>query len=93
MRTTAMADKDYQRIVSDLIANAIGSSRVTGENSRITRLVAGSIDRFAAELRVGARDDEARELVEHAAALLAESDGADVVPALTAAVEAMAARH
>ncbi len=88
-----MADKDYQRIVSDLIANAIGSSRVTGENSRITRLVAGSIDRFAAELRVGARDDEARELVEHAAALLAESDGADVVPALTAAVEAMAARH
>ncbi len=88
-----MADKDYQRIVSDLITNAIGSSRVTGENSRITRLVAGSIDRFAAELRVGARDDEARALVTHATALLAESGGADVVPALTAAVAAMTARH
>ena len=88
-----MADKDYQRIVSDLIANAIGSSRITGENSRITRLVAGSIERFAAELRVGARDDEAHALVAHAAALLAESNGADVVPALTAAVAAMTARH
>ena len=88
-----MADKDYQRIVSDLIANAIGSSRITGENSRITRLVAGSIDRFAAELRIGARDDEAQVLVAHAATLLAESNGADVVPALTAAVAAMSARH
>ena len=88
-----MADKDYQRIVTDLIANAIGTSKVAGENSRITRLVAGSIERFAAELRGGERDDEARELVEHAAALLAEHDGAEVVPALTAAVEAMAAHH
>jgi hypothetical protein len=87
-----MAEKDYQRIVSDLIANALGSSRVAGENSRITRLVAGSIERFAAELRVAARADEAGELVEHAAALLAEHDGADVVPALTEAVQAMAAR-
>lgn len=88
-----MADKDYQRIVADLIANAIGTSKVTGENRRITRLVAGSIDRFAAELRVGERDDEARELVEHAAALLAEYGGADVVPDLTATVRALAARH
>lgn len=88
-----MADKDYPRIVSDLIANAIGSARVAGENSRITRLVAGSIERFATELRVGERDDEARELVRHAAALLAEQEGDEVVPALTAAVEAMAARH
>lgn len=88
-----MADKDYQRIVSDLIANAISSSRVAGENSRITRLVAGSIDRFAAELRGGERNDEARELVEHAAALLAEYDAADVVPDLTAAIGALVARH
>ncbi len=88
-----MADKDYQRIVTDLIANAIGTSKVAGENSRITRLVAGSIDRFAAELRGGEREEEARDLVEHAAALLAEYDGAEVVPALTAAVEALAARH
>lgn len=88
-----MAEKDYQRIISDLIANAISSSRVAGENSRITRLVAGSIERFSAELRAGARDDEARDLVEHAAALLTEYDGADLVPALTATVQAMAARH
>jgi len=87
-----MADKDYQQIVADLIANAIGSSRITGENRRITRLVAGSIDRFAAELRTGARDGEAQALVEHAAALLSESGGADVVPALTAAVAAMTNR-
>jgi hypothetical protein len=88
-----MAEKDYQRIITDLIANAIGSSRVAGENSRITRLVAGSIERFSAELRAGAREDEARDLVDHAAALLVEYDGADLVPALTATVQAMAARH
>lgn len=84
-----MADKDYQRIVADLIANAIGTSKVAGENSRITRLVAGSIDRFATELRSGERDEEAKALVRHAAALLVEQDGAKVVPALTAAVAAM----
>lgn len=88
-----MADKDYQQIVADLIANAISSSRVTGENGRITRLVAGSIDRFATELRSEARDDEARKLVEQAAALLVENRGTDVVPALTAAVAAMAGRR
>jgi hypothetical protein len=87
-----MAEKDYRQIVADLIANAIGSSRVTGENNRISRLVAGSINRFAAELRTEARDGDARELVEHAAALLAENGGIDVVPALTAAVAAMAGR-
>lgn len=87
-----MADKDYPRIITDLIANAISSSRVTGENSRVTRLVAGSVERFAAELRHGGRDDEARELVELAAGLLADYDGAEVVPALTATVDAMAAR-
>lgn len=93
MRASTKADKDYQAIVADLIANAIGSSRVVGENSRITRLVAGSIERFAAELRGDARDGEARALVAHAAALLAENNGAEVVPDLTAAVEAMATRH
>jgi hypothetical protein len=88
-----MADKDYPRIVADLIANALGSARVVGENSRITRLVAGSIERFAAELKGSARDDEARQLVEHALALLAASDGAEVVPALTATVDAMRAQR
>lgn len=34
-----MADKDYPRIVSELIANAIATSRIAGENGRITRLV------------------------------------------------------
>lgn len=88
-----MADKDYRQIVSDLIANAIGSSRVTGENRRITRLVAGSIARFTAELRTDAGNDEARALINHAAALLAESGGHDVVPTLTAAVAAIAGRR
>jgi hypothetical protein len=88
-----MAEKDYQRIITDLIANAISSSRVAGENSRITRLVAGSIERFSIELRAAARENEARDLVDHAAALLVEYDGADLVPALTATVQAMAARH
>lgn len=86
-----MADKDYPKIIADLIAQAIGASRVTGENSRITRLVAGSLQRFATELRGAAREDEARQLVHLAARLLAEQDGAQVVPALTATVGAMAA--
>jgi hypothetical protein len=88
-----MAEKDYPRIVANLIANALGSARVVGENSRITRLVAGSIERFAAELRGSERSGEARALVEHAAALLAASDGAEVVPVLTATVEAMLAQR
>lgn len=33
-----------------LIANAIGTAKVLGENPRITRLVVSSIGRFAAEL-------------------------------------------
>lgn len=86
-----MADKDYQRIVSDLIANAVSTSRVAGENGRITRLVAGSIGRFAAELKVGNQAAEADALLTHALQLLDESEGAEVVPALAAAVEAMAA--
>ncbi|MEW5787430.1 MAG: hypothetical protein AB1899_06210 [Pseudomonadota bacterium] len=88
-----MADKDYPGIIRDLIANAVGSARVAGENSRITRLVAGSLERFAAELRTEQRDDEARQLVSLAADLLAEKDGDEVVPTLTAVVEAMAARN
>lgn len=88
-----MADKDYHRIIADLIGNAIASSKVTGENGRITRLVAGTLGRFAAELRQGAKADEAHGLVEDAARLLARHDGARIVPALTAAVEAMAAGH
>lgn len=85
-----MADKDYHAIVTDLIANAIKTSRVTGENGRITRLVAGSIGRFAAELTVGNQQDEAVALIEHARELLDAGDGAELVPALTAAVAAMA---
>ncbi|THF64203.1 hypothetical protein [Pseudothauera rhizosphaerae] len=85
-----MADKDYHAIVTDLIANAIRTSKVTGENGRITRLVAGSIGRFAAELKVGNQEDEAQALIEHAQELLAAGDGAEVVPALTAAVAALA---
>ena len=88
-----MADKDYHRIVADLIGNAIASSRVTGENGRITRLVAGSIGRFAAELKQGAKTDEAHKLVENAVRLLEQQDGARIVPALSAAVEAMASKH
>lgn len=85
-----MADKDYQRIVSELIANAIATSRIAGENGRITRLVAGSIGRFAAELTVGRQGEQADALLEHARHLLEKNDGADVVPALTAAVDALA---
>lgn len=88
-----MADKDYHAIITDLIASAIKTSKVAGENGRITRLVAGSIGRFAAELKVGKQDDEAAALIEHARELLDAGDGAEVVPALTAAVAAMAATH
>lgn len=88
-----MADKDYHRIVADLIGNAIASARVTGENGRITRLVAGSIGRFAAELKLGAKADEAHKLVEDAVRLLEQQDGARIVPALSAAVETMASKH
>ncbi|MGE0013712.1 MAG: hypothetical protein AB7S62_15965 [Azoarcus sp.] len=86
-----MADKDYPRIVSELIANAISTSRMAGENGRITRLVAGSIKRFAAALTADNQKTEAVALIAHAIHLLDEYEAADVVPELTAAVEALAA--
>jgi len=86
-----MAEKDYHAVVTDLIANAIKTSKVTGENGRITRLVAGSIGRFAAELRGSDHADEARALIEHARELLDAGDGAEIVPSLTAAVAALEA--
>ena len=84
-----MAEKDYHAVVTNLIANAIKTSKVTGENGRITRLVAGSIGRFAAELRSSDQADEARALIEHARELLDAGDGAEIVPSLTAAVAAL----
>lgn len=44
------AKPDPYLATTDLVANAIASARVLGESPRITRLVASSVGRFAAEM-------------------------------------------
>lgn len=79
-----MAKTDPYKASEELIANAIGTARVFGENPRITRLVASSVGRFAAELDKNGSPGAA--LVEHALELISEQD-AQFVPGLLAALE------
>lgn len=70
---------------SDLIANAIGTAKVFGENLRITNLVAGSIGRFAMEMD---DSDAGDELLSHALSCISAQD-AEHVPSLYAALHAL----
>ena len=70
---------------ADLIANAIGTAKVLGENRRITNLVAGSVARFAAEMD---DSDAGDELLSHALECISEQDAAHV-PALHSALNAL----
>jgi hypothetical protein len=63
---------------TDLIANAIGTAKVFGENRRISNLVASSILRFAEEM---GDSDAGDELFSHALECINEQD-AGHVPAL-----------
>ncbi len=71
-------------VTGELIANAIQTARVFGENRRISHLVAGSVKRFMAEM------DDGDALLEHALACIADED-AGHVPALRAALQALSA--
>ena len=69
-------------VVSELIANAIDTARVCGENRRISTLVAGSVGRFMAE-----KDDDGA-LLDHAMSCIADDDTA-YVPILLALLQAL----
>jgi hypothetical protein len=71
---------------ADLISNAIGTARVFGENPRITRLVASSVGRFAAELDKHPDGKPGAELVSYALEQISEQDS-QFVPGLQAALE------
>ena len=70
---------------SDLIASAIGTAKVLGENRRITNLVASSVGRFVMEMD---DSDDGDELLSHALGCISEQD-AKYVPALCSALNAL----
>jgi hypothetical protein len=70
---------------SDLIANAIGTAKVFGENRRITNLVASSIGRFILEME---DSDAGDELLSHALSCISVQD-IEHVPTLHSALNAL----
>lgn len=72
---------------SELIANAIGTAKVLGENRRITNLVSSSIAKFIVELDDGDAGDE---LLAHALSCISAQD-AEHVPSLYASLSALGA--
>ncbi|MBI3480114.1 MAG: hypothetical protein HY016_07145 [Nitrosomonadales bacterium] len=79
------AKADPYQAITDLIANAIGTAKVFGENRRITNLVASSILRFADEMN---DSDAGNELLSHALSCISAQD-AGHVPALYSALDAL----
>lgn len=84
----ARAKTDFYRATADLIANAVMTARVLGENQRITRLVAGSVGRYMREMDTAPGSAPGEELLEFALDCL-EERGAEQVPALAAALRAL----
>jgi len=76
----------YQ-ITSELIANAIGTAKVLGENRRITNLVSSSIGKFILEMD---DSDAGDELLAHALSCISTQD-AKHVPNLYASLNALLA--
>lgn len=74
---------------SDLIAHAIGTAKVVGENRRITNLVASSIGKFILEM---GDSDAGDELLAHALSCISAED-AKYVPNLYASLNALLTRH
>jgi hypothetical protein len=72
---------------SELIANAIGTAKVLGENRRITNLVSSSIGRFILEMD---DSDAGDELLAHALSCISAQD-AEHVPTLHSALSALLA--
>jgi hypothetical protein len=70
---------------SNLIANAIGTAKVFGENRRITNLVASSIGRLILEMD---DSDGGDELLAHALNCISAQD-AEHVPTLYSALNAL----
>lgn len=70
---------------SNLIANAIGTAKVFGENRRITNLVASSIGRLILEMD---DSDEGDKLLAHALSCISAQD-AEHVPTLHSALSAL----
>lgn len=72
---------------SDLIAHAIGTAKVVGENRRITNLVASSVGKFILEM---GDSDAGDELLAHALSCISTQD-AKYVPSLYASLNALLA--
>ena len=91
------AKPDPYATTEALIANAITTARVLGENARITGLVASSIGRFAAELDAAAEgvigdtpaaESPGRALLQFALSHI-DADAAAIVPRLHRGLSAL----
>jgi hypothetical protein len=80
-----MAKPNPYQATTDLIANAIGTGKVLGENRRITNLVASSVARFVLEMD---DSDAGDELLSHALSCISAQD-AEHVPTLHSALSAL----
>jgi hypothetical protein len=80
-----MGKPNPYQATANLIANAIGTAKVFGENRRITNLVASSILRFAAEMD---DSDAGDELLSHALSCISAQD-AEHVPGLHLALSTL----
>lgn len=78
---TGMTDRDRFEAAAEMVATAIQTAGVFGENQRITRLIVGNIGRMAAELDAEPGSPGGRALLRHAIAGIAPDD-ALLVPKL-----------
>lgn len=83
-----MAKVDHYRTTARLIANAVGTAKVLGENARINRLVVGSVGRYMREMDATPGSAPGEELLDFALDCLQEQ-GAGHAPALAAALHGL----
>ena len=83
-----MTEKDRFEAATEMVATAIQTAGVFGENQRVTRLIVGKLGRMAAELDAEPGSPGGRALIRHALAGI-DPDDALLVPVLLAGLQAL----
>lgn len=85
---TGMTEKDRFEAATEMVATAIQTAGVFGENQRITRLIVGNLGRMAAELDAEPGSPGGRALIRHALAGIDAAEAA-LVPKLIEGLQAL----
>lgn len=85
-----MTDTDRFEAAAEMVATALQTAQIFGENQRITRLIVGNIGRMAAELDATPDGPSGLALIRHALTAIPD-DAGTLVPALRAGLETLAA--